>query len=545
MSSLAIHDDSRILWTFDGSRAIIMASSFSGAEGSCTMNTLRSWGAILCVLLAVENLNAQPALPQQGNQGQASQGLGNIGFFGGPGQVGLGPGAPGGAANADFDSLIDLIQSTVEYDTWMENGTGEGEIQPFPMGVYADPEGTLRFDRSQLTTVGLKRAPKNVTTGDVRQSSSLRYVSLPQLERAIAKHQAEHQPLPPEILTLAGLQRVQYVLINPKTSDLILAGPAGDWQVDPSGIIVSTETGRPVVRLDDLLTLWRRRNTSTAFGCSITPRQQALAKTQEYLSRTSQKPIEPSDRKDWLTGLRDSLGKQDVEFFGTSPDSHVALVLLVADYHMKLIGMGLADGVNGVSSYLDTVELDPSGSAPPLSVLRWWFALTERPLKADTARQTFEIPAGGVRVLSENELLAARGARIHTHQSDDLNRRFAQSFTEHFAQIADKYPLYGELQHIFDLAVVITLIEREQLVGRSGWQPAMFEDPRLLRLPRMAVPREVETVINHRVIKRKQIIAGISGGVWVDAPKHLKLITDEKIATGLKDKMPSERWWWD
>lgn len=46
-----------------------------------------------------------------------------------------GPGSLGGAANADFDSLIDLIVSTVEHDSWMENGTGDGEIQPFPTNL--------------------------------------------------------------------------------------------------------------------------------------------------------------------------------------------------------------------------------------------------------------------------------------------------------------------------------------------------------------------------------------------------------------------------
>lgn len=46
-----------------------------------------------------------------------------------------GPGGAGGAASADFDSLIDLIVSTVEHESWMENGTGEGEIQPFPTNL--------------------------------------------------------------------------------------------------------------------------------------------------------------------------------------------------------------------------------------------------------------------------------------------------------------------------------------------------------------------------------------------------------------------------
>ena len=48
---------------------------------------------------------------------------------------GSGPSGLGGAANADFDSLIDLIVSTVEHDSWMENGTGDGEIQPFPTNL--------------------------------------------------------------------------------------------------------------------------------------------------------------------------------------------------------------------------------------------------------------------------------------------------------------------------------------------------------------------------------------------------------------------------
>jgi len=52
-----------------------------------------------------------------------------------PASSSSGPGGLGGAANADFDSLIDLIVSTVEHDSWMENGTGEGEIQPFPTNL--------------------------------------------------------------------------------------------------------------------------------------------------------------------------------------------------------------------------------------------------------------------------------------------------------------------------------------------------------------------------------------------------------------------------
>jgi hypothetical protein len=37
--------------------------------------------------------------------------------------------------DVDFDSLIDAIVATVETESWMENGTGEGEIQPLAPGM--------------------------------------------------------------------------------------------------------------------------------------------------------------------------------------------------------------------------------------------------------------------------------------------------------------------------------------------------------------------------------------------------------------------------
>jgi hypothetical protein len=36
---------------------------------------------------------------------------------------------------ADFDPLIDLIVSTIDSETWQENGTGEGEIMSFPSNL--------------------------------------------------------------------------------------------------------------------------------------------------------------------------------------------------------------------------------------------------------------------------------------------------------------------------------------------------------------------------------------------------------------------------
>lgn len=59
----------------------------------------------------------------------SSQGGGMAGA-GSPMVGGFGPGGPGGGAQADFDSLIELITSTVKPQTWDEVG-GPGSIAPF------------------------------------------------------------------------------------------------------------------------------------------------------------------------------------------------------------------------------------------------------------------------------------------------------------------------------------------------------------------------------------------------------------------------------
>ena len=77
---------------------------------------------------------------QPGAGGDPSQNVYAQNLSGGP-QFGAGAGnalplggggpSPGGGANADFESLIDLIISTVASETWAENGGGEAEIRQY------------------------------------------------------------------------------------------------------------------------------------------------------------------------------------------------------------------------------------------------------------------------------------------------------------------------------------------------------------------------------------------------------------------------------
>jgi hypothetical protein len=498
-----------------------------------------------------QNFNAAIGPGGQGNNGF------NFGLNGLANQNGTGRGA---GQNADFDSLIDLIVSTVATDTWNENGGGEAEVRPFPTGVLVDAGGMLRL-KSQEQQGGLLAAKRGSAPRVSQESqqprlatkaSALRYISLPRLEREITRRQAAHQRLEPAMLTLAGLERVRYIFAYPETGDVVLAGPAGDWTVD-EGRIVSKRTGDPVVRLDDLLTLFRRPDAARShFGCSINPRQENLAKTQAFLASSSQKPIEPGQRKRWLGDLRATVGRQDIEFFGIEPASRVANVLVEADYHMKLVGMGLADGVDGVEDYLSSIHLKPGETPPAMSVLRWWFALQYDAIGRSDAKDAFELVGQGVRVLSENEMLAAQGQRLHTGQSDPLNKQYADAFTAHFAELAKKYPVYGELRNIFDLAMSVAIIQDEGLAQKVGWKPTLMTSAEKLHLPQGVVPREVETVINHRVINQRTILAGVSGGVMVAPQDVLASVGKNDSASKTIERaapfpkgLAAEAWWWD
>jgi hypothetical protein len=468
------------------------------------------------------------------------------------------PGDPrGGGIIADFDSLIDLITTTVSPETWEEVG-GPGTIMEFAGGVYVDSVGLLRklppqTDRSLVAV--RSRAISPVYSGDPRRNSALRKISLTRLEREVQLLHAQGRGPDEAMQTLAGLQRIQYVLIYPETGDIVLAGPAGDWRRDIEGRYVSADKGQPVVRLDDLVDLIRNAlRDDGRFGCSITPRKENLAKAQQVNDRWSRQPLRASQRPQWLAEFKEAVGRQDIEVYGIDPRTRTARVIVEADYRMKLVGLGLEEGTLGVESYLSSITLGEDGKPPPMNVLRWWFTLNYGALTATETRDAFALNGSGVKVLSENEWLNERGERSHTGKSDEPSRRFAESFTKHFELLAGKYPIYAELRNVFDLALVASLVSSHDLPGQVGWHLTHF-GPDGDYAPELATaPKEVESVMNHRVIGGRHVVAAVSGGVVVDART---LTAPPAVKTDTYGLLPAERqqsapqalprraWWWD
>jgi hypothetical protein len=472
-------------------------------------------------------------------------------------------GGRGGGAQADFDSLIELITSTIRPTSWEDVG-GPGSIRPFPTGVIIDPQGVLRpllksESGGRLAALRAAGEPGAGRQDDARRASQLRMISLNRLEKEAQLRLAAGQPLDETMQMLAGLQRIQYLFVYPESNDLVLAGPAGDWTTGAEEIPVSAQTGQPVVLLDDLVVVFRRlmSHPDASFGCRITPTQEALARVQDAIDASGSKPIKSAyARKQWLEKLRSQLGKQDIEVDGLDPRTRAAQVMVEADYRMKLVGMGLEDGVLGVKSYLDSIELAPGEAPPPMGVLRWWFTLDYDAVTASQDRQAFAIAGQGVKVMSENERLSAEGRQIHTGESDELNRQFAHDFSEHFSELCAKYPIYGELRNLCDLALAATIVREESLAGRVGWHLRCFSDPNAYPVGLGEAPKQVESVANCRVINGRTILAGVSGGVSVDPALLLrrqpmrvesygKLHNRRAAAAPPKTVNGRGAWWWD
>lgn len=464
----------------------------------------------------------------------------------------------GGANQADFTELMDLIKKTTGNPKpgWVDDG-GVGTVEEFRAGCYVDATGLLHkvgtVASTELSSIrSVARATSN--NRDVRKQSTLRKVSLTRLERELVLRRAMGENADDAMRSLAGLTKIQYVMAYPETGEIVIAGPAAGWRDDAEGRVVSVVDGRPTLQLDDLIVLMRyNAEQSGVLGCSIDPRQDNLNQLQAFLSSQTS-PLKPGQRDSWVSKLRELAGTQDIRVFGIDPRTRVANVLVEADYRMKLIGMGLEEGTLGLTSYLDSIQLDKNGQVPPMSVLRWWFSLNYEALQASESRDIFEIKGQGVKVLSENQLLAERGKRVGTGKSDELNSQFADGFTKNFTALAAKYPVYAELQNICDLALVTALMKAEDLPGQVGWQMAFFSNPELCPVALGNPPKTVESIVNSRVIGGKKVVAGVSGGVSID-PRGL--VTPAKIKTDSYGKLKAERsgstpkslhdnaWWWD
>ncbi|HEX4071555.1 MAG TPA: DUF1598 domain-containing protein [Planctomycetaceae bacterium] len=466
--------------------------------------------------------------------------------------------AAGGAAQAA--QLVNLIkQTTGDPDEWTDEAARKQPIY-WPPGIEVDPNGLLRGLTHQeqgtvLSSLGHRAREADLNT-DLRTASSLRLVSLTRLEKEVSKRLAQGRGIPETMQHLAGLSHVRYVIVDPDQHDVVIGGPAEGWRYNEQGIAVGRESGKAALFLDDFVTVLRTfaPRGPGYFNCQIVPREEGLRRIQQFVEESHGKgPLDAAAVGNWTKQLQQQLGLQDVEINGVPDDSRVAEVIFEADYRLKMIGIGQLPGGPGVPSVFDLFPKTGEVKSRRMDALRWWLSMKYDAVLHSADRNLFEIKGSAVLCQSENEKISAAGERIHTGKSAAANRLFAANFTAHYSELASQDPVFADLQNIFDLSLVAALLADNRVAERIGWDMGSFAADGAYRTAHYPSPKNILSVVNHRIYGGKDIVVQVAGGVDGQIRKVLydpHVFRETATLAALQTKgrvpeLPEGRWWWD
>jgi hypothetical protein len=417
-------------------------------------------------------------------------------------------------------------------------------IQQAVGGVAISTEGVLTVvktdtlqDLSNMRRKALAQLP-----GDLNQPANLRSISLSRLQEAIAACQKNNQPWPDEIRYLAGLQRVEYVFVDPQHHDVVLAGPAEGWKVNEQGEVVGAKNGRAVLRLEDLLVALRSADQARNGGisCSIDPTSEGMKRLQAYFGqkKTIGNPEQTS------TEIESSLGPQTISVSGVPGSSHFALVMVAADHRMKRLAMNFEPApVKGMPSYLTMISPSAKIQTP-----RWWLAANYEPLLKDPDGLAWQLRGTGVKCLTEEDHFSQSGSRERTGKANPLAQKWADTMTEKFDELSAKDTIFGSLRNCMDLAVVASLIMQEHLADKADCHLDLLQNAKQLPIEEYQVPKQVDSRAS--VLKKgHNYIISASGGVLF---QPWAIIRESKIdpnASAVRGKVveatKATAWWWD
>ncbi|GAB4154061.1 MAG: hypothetical protein Tsb009_30580 [Planctomycetaceae bacterium] len=467
-----------------------------------------------------------------------------------------------GGLGADFSQLIGLIKS-VTNGIWVEDDPDNGgSIESFDTagGVMVDPNGLLsHLSRAELSgrlkSLGI-RARNADLNSDMSQPSALRIVSLTRLEKEVRKRLEAGKPVVESMKHLAGLQKIEYVIVSQEDGEILIGGPAEGWKYNAQGLPVGQNNGRPTLQLDDFVTVFRTfaKSGPGIFRCTIEPTQQGLRNVRSIAEASKNRgPLSPAGTRAFVRRLNKAMGLQDVKVNGVPADSRVARVIVDADYRMKLIGIDKLDGGPEIPSYFDLLGKQPQKQASSLDAMRWWLTMKYDSVSHSKDRNVFQIQGSSVLCKGMNEEISPDGRRIQTGKADPSNLMFARAFTDAYQNLAKRDLVFADLQNVFDLSLVAALIRHEGIDRRLNWTGGVFAADGGYRPATYEPIKNVMSVSNHRVYNGRDTVIQVAGGVRADLmavvrnPKMQRELPRlaSLLQTARSQNLPENRWWWD
>lgn len=438
-----------------------------------------------------------------------------------------------------------------------QNNQNNGGGGPGAAGVVISPEGVLRIrqfgDPNNLLNKRWAADAKARLPGDLARGSELRKISLNRLEAAMAHKLAAGEPITDEFKYLAGLTRLQYVFYYPETKDVVIAGPAEPFGTDASGRVIGVDSGRAVLELQDVVVALRAYppggDPTKELGVSIDPTKEGLQRMREFLNQISGR-VTPGDAGKIVEGLKENLGRQTVTVRGVSPETHFAQVMVEADYRMKLIGIGLEKPPIKLASYVDKASpTDVSRNA----LTRWFFTPNYDCVRVTEDNLAMELIGEGVKLIGENELVAADGTRAASGGGNRASELFCQGFTANYPKLSQKVAVYAQLRNLIDIAIAAAYIQQQDFYGQADWKMDLFGDENRFSVEVCETPKQVETACT-AVWKGTRLMTPVGGGVSVNPLKAISAENRQKDQEGSVSKVKQQvkldnlakgQWWWD
>jgi hypothetical protein len=412
--------------------------------------------------------------------------------------------------------------------------------------MAVDPDGRLRAARAA--------AAKAMLPPNLLAASKLRKVSLVRLERALRAQLAAGQPPDDIMLHLAGLDRLEAVYCYPESGDLVLAGPAAGWIDDPSGRAVSLASGRPALLLVDLAAALRAYRPGTKkhlfVGCTIDPPAEGLVRFQQF-QRTIPHSVGDYQRDavaaQIAAGIEESLGLAEIRVFGIPASTHMAAVMVEADYRMKRIGIGLEPPGVPIVTFLDAL-----GSSRQTNLQRWWFTPRYECLRVTDDALGMEMLSDSVELHAEDKVIGPAGTLLAGSPPSKPSQRFTESFTRRYPELASRSPVFAQLKQAIDFLVAAAFIREQDFYGRLSWDLGALGDESQLSIEVLDVPRKAPCVANARW-KGARLQTPAGGGVSIVADEALSPARRGKDTAGklaqrrhdVERQVPADAWWWD
>ena len=478
----------------------------------------------------------------------------------GIGQTPVGNTQGGGSSLADFSSLIELIETTVNPDTW-ENTGGESTISEYPQGVYVDANDTLQshpenlssHEGSEITAMLARRSERPTarrTTQDWKSPSNKRYVSLGRLRDAMVASEAAGRNPGLAMSHLAGLSQIDKVYLM--KGDIVLSGSVSGL-VKTQGWIRDKKTGMAAIRADLLAETFASLQRGHAFGCTIDPSTKGLQNAAKVAEQVQTKTLPMDQAADVLAH---AIGRQKVRVFGTQSNTPLALVMVIADRHMKELALGVHPLPESSENYGDIVESHIDRGLPHNLLLRLWFTANARSIRCNHEQTVFELSGTPIKLSGQNERAVADGSRGHA-AVDFRTEYFVKGFNENWSEIRTQYPIYAGLESVFQAASAAATSHRFSTTDKQrrllDWWAALGE--RLNNgTPLWQTPTQVKTIaVLHSIRQgRKQhhlLVA--SGGVLLRAPDTVsQKLTTYRVPDPAKPPaetkpLRGQNWWWD